>query len=62
MAVLPVNDDYTITAVFGQEGKLWKDGHKGIDFVTTDREVYATTDGTVRVSVYDGLGQLYLNR
>ena len=56
MAILPVNDDYTITAVFGQEGKLWSTTHKGIDFVTSDREVYATTDGVVRVSVYDPSG------
>ena len=56
MANLPVNDDYQITAVFGQTGNLWRDGHKGIDFVTTDREVYAVTDGTVRVSVYDATG------
>ncbi len=56
MAILPVSDDYTVTAVFGQKGNLWRDGHKGIDLVTTDREVYSATDGTVRVSVYDPSG------
>lgn len=56
MKVLPVNDDYSVTAVYGQTGRLWKSGHKGIDFVTTDREIYSVTDGIVRVSVYDPSG------
>ncbi len=56
MAILPVNEEYSITATFGQTGRLWSGGHKGIDFVTSDREVYATTDGVVRVSVYDPSG------
>ncbi len=55
-AVLPVSEDYTITAVYGQTGSLWKNGHLGIDFVTSNREVYAVTDGTVRVSTFDAAG------
>lgn len=56
MKVLPVSDDYSVTAVYGQSGKLWKSTHKGIDFVTNDREVYSVTDGTVRVNVFDPSG------
>ncbi len=56
MAVLPVSQTYTVTATYGQSGKYWRDGHKGIDFVTSGREVYSTTDGVVRVSLYDPSG------
>lgn len=56
MALLPVSKDYTVTATYGQKGSLWKKGHLGIDFVTADRNVFATTDGIVRVAAYDKAG------
>ncbi len=56
MAVLPVSKNYTVTAVFGQKGVYWKNGHLGIDLVTSDREIYSATDGTVRVVAFDGAG------
>ena len=54
--MLPVSEGYSITAAYGQKGSLWKNGHLGIDFVTADRIVYATTDGTVRVVTFDATG------
>jgi len=56
MATLPVSKAYTVTAAYGQKGTFWKNGHLGIDLVTTDRAVYAATDGTVRVSNFDASG------
>ncbi len=56
MTALPVSSDYTVSAVYGQTGRLWSGGHKGIDFVTADRNVYSTTDGVVRVSAFDASG------
>ena len=53
MTNLPVTGEFTITAVYGQSGKYWSAGHKGIDFVAPDRTVYSTVDGTVRVVAYD---------
>jgi len=56
MTNLPVSGKFSITAVFGQQGTYWKSGHKGIDFVSDNKEVYATCDGTVRVVAYDENG------
>ncbi len=52
----PVKGKFNITAIFGQEGKHWADGHKGIDFTAKDKNVYAACDGTVRVVAYDANG------
>lgn len=52
----PVKGNFKITAVYGQRGSLWKDGHKGIDFVSDDKTVSAARDGVVRVVAYDGGG------
>lgn len=52
----PVKGNYTVTAVFGQKGGYWKDGHKGTDFVSDDKRVYAATGGRVRVVAYDPSG------
>lgn len=56
MTNLPVTGKFTITAVYGQQGKYWKRGHLGIDFVTDNRDIYSTCDGTVRVVAYDDGG------
>ena len=53
---LPVTGAFTVTAVYGQRGSLWRDGHKGIDMVSDDRRIYATCNGTVRVVAYDANG------
>lgn len=49
---LPVNGTFNVTAFFGQEGKYWKNGHKGIDIVG-DRTLYSVCDGTVKVVGWD---------
>lgn len=50
---LPVNGKFNITAVFGQSGSLWKNGHKGIDIVSNDKTIYSVCDGSVTVVGYD---------
>lgn len=59
MMRLPVSNEFHITAAYGETGSLWKNGHKGIDFVTTDKKIYSPCDGTVRVIAFDedGWGQ-----
>ena len=59
MTNLPITGTFTITATYGQQGKYWKNGHKGIDFVSENKNIYATCDGVVRVIAYDegGWGQ-----
>lgn len=56
MTNLPVSGVFSVTAAFGQTGRYWKNGHKGIDIVCQNRDVYATCDGTVRVIAYDSGG------
>ena len=53
MTLLPVTGAFSVTAVYGQKGSLWRDGHKGIDFAADDRRVYATCNGTVRLVAFD---------
>ncbi len=53
MTNLPVQGEFQITAIFGQQGDCWNDGHKGLDFVAKNKIVYATCDGVVRVVNYD---------
>lgn len=56
MTNLPITGKFTITAVYGQSGSYWKNGHKGIDFVADNKKIYSTCDGTVRVVAYDSGG------
>lgn len=56
MTNLPVTGEFEITAVYGQSGNLWANGHKGIDFVSQNKTVYSTCDGTVRVIAFDKSG------
>lgn len=53
MTNLPISGVFDITAVYGQKGKYWATFHKGIDFVSENKNVYSTCDGTVRVVSYD---------
>ena len=54
--MLPIKGKFNITATFGQTGKHWAKGHKGIDFVSSDKNVYSTCNGVVRVVAYDETG------
>ncbi len=53
---LPVNGSFNVTAVFGQKGSLWKNGHKGIDLTASKRTLYSVCDGTVTVVGFDKNG------
>lgn len=59
MTNLPITGTFDITAIYGQRGKYWTNGHKGVDFVANDKNIYCTCDGVVRVIAYDpnGWGQ-----
>lgn len=54
--MLPIKGKFKITATYGQEGKHWVNGHKGVDFTAADKNVYATVSGTVRVVGFDPNG------
>lgn len=56
MTNLPVTGAFSITAIYGQKGKNWANGHKGLDFTATDKRVFATCDGVVRKVAYDAKG------
>ena len=53
MTNLPVTGEFSVTAAYGQKGKYWSSVHKGIDITCSNRIVYATCDGTVKVVSYD---------
>ncbi|MBE6789194.1 MAG: hypothetical protein E7539_05955 [Ruminococcaceae bacterium] len=53
---LPVNGKFNVTAVFGEEGSLWKNGHKGIDITADERALYSVCDGEVSYVGYDANG------
>ncbi len=50
---LPVNNKFNITAIFGQKGSMWKNGHKGIDITAADKKLYSMCDGVVTYQGYD---------
>lgn len=56
MTNLPVSGKFNVTAIFGQKGKYWSNGHKGVDIVCSNTNIYATCNGTVRVIGYDANG------
>lgn len=56
MTNLPISGQFTITATYGQKGKYWANGHKGLDIVSPNKAIYATCDGTVRVAAFDPNG------
>lgn len=53
---LPVNGTFNVTATFGQQGSLWKNGHKGIDITSSNRTLYSICDGEVTVVGFDQNG------
>lgn len=53
---IPVNNAFNITAVFGQQGSLWKNGHKGIDITAENKTLYSICDGEVTVVGWDADG------
>ena len=56
MTNLPISGIFNITATYGQKGKYWINGHKGLDIVCSNKTIYATCDGTVRVVGFDSDG------
>lgn len=53
---LPVNGKFNVTAIFGQQGSYWKNGHKGIDLTAADKRIYSVCDGEVTVVGFDKNG------
>lgn len=53
MTNLPITGQFNITATFGQEGRYWKNGHKGLDIVSNNRTIYSTCNGRVGKVGYD---------
>lgn len=56
MTKLPVTGAFTVTAIYGQRGTYWKNGHKGIDLIAQNRQIFSTCCGTVRKVGYDAAG------
>ena len=56
MTNLPISGTFQVTATYGQKGRYWANGHQGIDIVCSNKNIYATCDGTVRVIAYDASG------
>lgn len=56
MTNLPITGAFSVTAIYGQKGSLWANGHKGVDIVSGDKTIYSPCDGTVRVVAYDAGG------
>ena len=56
MTNLPISGAFQVTAIYGQKGKYWANGHQGIDIICSNKNIYATCDGTVRVISYDASG------
>ncbi len=50
---IPVNNVFNVTAVFGQSGSMWKNGHKGVDITAQDKTLYSICDGEVTVVGWD---------
>ena len=59
MTHLPITGTFKVTAVYGQKGTYWANGHKGIDLVAEDHRIYSTCDGVVKTIAFDedGWGQ-----
>ena len=53
MTNLPITGPFRVTAVFGQTGRYWANGHKGIDLVADDRRIFSSCDGTVKTVAFD---------
>lgn len=53
---IPVNNVFNVTAVFGQSGSMWKNGHKGVDITAENKTLYSICDGEVTVVGWDADG------
>lgn len=58
---LPINGKFNVTGYFGQSGSMWKNGHKGIDIVASDKTLYAICDGEVTYTGYDNSWGYYVS-
>lgn len=56
MTKLPITGAFRVTAVFGQQGSYWANGHKGIDLVAEDHRIYSTCVGVVKTIAFDADG------
>ena len=56
MTNLPISGPFNVTAIYGQTGPYWKDGHKGIDLVCANLDIYSTCNGTVNAIGFDAGG------
>ncbi|MBQ7090041.1 MAG: peptidoglycan DD-metalloendopeptidase family protein [Clostridia bacterium] len=56
MTNLPITGAFRVTAIYGQSGAYWANGHKGIDLVADRLTVYSTCIGRVRNVGYDAKG------
>ncbi|MBR2012737.1 MAG: peptidoglycan DD-metalloendopeptidase family protein [Clostridia bacterium] len=56
MTNLPVTGAFRVTAIYGQQGNYWANGHKGIDLVADDHRIYSTCEGTVKTVAFDADG------
>ena len=56
MTNIPLTGIFKVTATFGQKGKYWANGHKGVDMICENKNIYATCNGTVRVVAFDESG------
>ncbi len=53
---IPVNNVFNVTAVFGQSGSMWKNGHKGVDITADNKTIYSICGGEVTVVGWDADG------
>ena len=56
MTNLPITGTFSVTAIYGQKGSYWANGHKGIDIVASDKRIFSTCDGTVHAVAFDSNG------
>ena len=56
MTNLPISGPFNVTAIYGQTGPYWKDGHKGIDLVCGNLDIYCTCNGVVNAIGFDADG------
>lgn len=56
MTKLPITGAFRVTAIYGQQGTYWANGHKGIDLVADDHRIYSTCEGVVKTVAFDADG------
>ncbi len=56
MTHLPITGAFRVTAIYGQQGTYWANGHKGIDLVADDHRIYSTCEGVVKTVAFDADG------